>query len=63
MALLATSGCHPNESSACAGLALDGAAREAYARTAERLLEPYREAELRRRVAEEVLPRLLSNSS
>lgn len=46
-----------------AGLALDGAARAAYAQAAERLLEPYREEELRRRVAEEVLPRLLSRSS
>ena len=45
-----------------AGLALDGAARAAYAQAAGRLLEPYRESELRRRVAEEVLPRLLSNS-
>ena len=46
-----------------AGLALDGAARAEYARAAGRLLEPYREEELRRRVAEEVLPRLLSTSS
>ena len=46
-----------------AGLALDGAARAAYAEAAGRLLEPYREPELRRRVAEEVLPRLLSSSS
>jgi len=46
-----------------AGLALDGAARLAYAKAAERLLAPYREPELRRRVAEEVLPRLLSSSS
>jgi len=45
------------------GLALDGAARSAYATAAARLLEPYREEELRRRVAEEVLPRLLSSSS
>jgi glycosyltransferase involved in cell wall biosynthesis len=45
-----------------AGLALDAAAREAYAGAARRLLEPYREEELRQRVAEEVLPRLLSSS-
>jgi len=46
-----------------AGFALDAAARAEYARAAERLLEPYQESELRRRVAEEVLPRLLSSSS
>ncbi len=43
-----------------AGLALDEPARKRYAATAERLLEPYRDEELRRRVADEVLPRLLS---
>ena len=46
-----------------AGLALDGEARERYAKAAQRLLEPYREDELRRRVAREVLPRLLNSSS
>jgi glycosyltransferase involved in cell wall biosynthesis len=42
-----------------AGLALDDAARERYAAAAARLLEPYREPALERRVAEEVLPKLL----
>lgn len=46
-----------------AGLALDAAARDRYAAEAERLLEPYREDSLRRRVAEEVVPLLLSSSS
>ncbi len=46
-----------------AGLALGPSEREAYASAAARLLEPYREAELRRRVADEVLPRLLPSSS
>ncbi len=46
-----------------AGLALDGPARERYATAAATLLAPYREEELRRRVAEEVLPRLLATSS
>jgi len=42
-----------------AGLALDEPARKRYAAAAERLLEPYRDEELRRRVADEVLPVLL----
>jgi len=42
-----------------AGLAVDERARERYAAAASRLLEPYREEELRRRVADEVLPVLL----
>jgi len=46
-----------------AGLALDDEARSAYALAADRMLEPYREPELRRRVAEEILPRLLDRSS
>jgi glycosyltransferase involved in cell wall biosynthesis len=45
-----------------AGLELDGRAREAYGRVARRLLEPYRDDALRRRVSDEVLPRLLSSS-
>ncbi len=43
-----------------AGLALDYAARERYAAAAQRLLEPYRDEGLRRRVADHVLPVLLS---
>ena len=43
-----------------AGLALGASARSSYAERAERLLVPYREDALRRRVAEEVLPVLLS---
>lgn len=46
-----------------AGLALDPAARRSYAERAEHLLVPYREDALRRRVADEVLPRLLESSS
>jgi len=46
-----------------AGLSLEPSARASYAQRAERLLEPYREDALRRRVAEEVLPRLLDSSS
>ena len=46
-----------------AGLELDASQREAYASAAARLLEPYREAELRRRVADEVLPLLHPSSS
>ena len=46
-----------------AGLALSPSARSTYAGRAERLLAPYREDALRRRVAEEVLPRLLDSSS
>jgi glycosyltransferase involved in cell wall biosynthesis len=46
-----------------AALAMDVERRRAYAAAAARLLEAYREEELRRRVAEEVLPRLLSSSS
>ncbi len=45
-----------------AGLRLGPAARSSYAERAGRLLAPYREDVLRRRVAEEVLPRLLDNS-
>ena len=45
-----------------AGLALDDSARERYAARAAGMLEPYREESLRRRVAEEVLPRLLASS-
>jgi glycosyltransferase involved in cell wall biosynthesis len=45
-----------------AGLELDGRAREAYGQAARRLLEPYRDEALRRLVANEVLPRLLSSS-
>jgi glycosyltransferase involved in cell wall biosynthesis len=44
------------------GLALDGEARTAYAREAERLLEPYRRPALRRTVAEQVVPTLLGFS-
>jgi glycosyltransferase involved in cell wall biosynthesis len=44
-----------------AGLAIDESARERYAAKAARLLEPYREERLRRRVADEVLPVLLAN--
>lgn len=46
-----------------AGLALGPSARASYAERAQRLLVPYREDALRRRVAEEVLPRLLDSSS
>jgi len=46
-----------------AGLGLGAAARRSYAQEAQRLLAPYRDDELRRRVAEEVLPRLLDSSS
>ena len=44
------------------GLALDDAARADYARRARELLEPYTEDSLRRRVADEVLPRLSASS-
>jgi glycosyltransferase involved in cell wall biosynthesis len=44
------------------GLALDAAARERYAERAAVLLEPYTDESVRRRVAEVVLPRLLSIS-
>ena len=43
-----------------AALAMGADERAAYAGEAARLLEPYREEELRRRVAQEVLPVLLS---
>jgi len=46
-----------------AGLALEPSARNEYAERAQRLLVPYREEALRRRVADEVLPRLLDSSS
>ena len=46
-----------------AGLALGPSERSSYAARAARLLEPYREDALRRRVAEEVLPVLLNSSS
>jgi glycosyltransferase involved in cell wall biosynthesis len=46
-----------------AGLALDLGARAAYAARSRELLAPYRDEALRKRVAEEVLPRLLSSSS
>ena len=45
------------------GLGLDLAARRAYAREAARLLEPYRDEALSRRVADEVLPVLLGSSA
>jgi len=45
-----------------AGLGLGPSARSSYAERADRLLAPYREDALRRRVAEEVLPRLLGSS-
>ena len=45
-----------------AGLAMDEAARSAYAREAERLLEPYGEEALREVVAERVVPALLRRS-
>jgi glycosyltransferase involved in cell wall biosynthesis len=44
-----------------AGLALDEEARAAYARESGQLLEPYRRAALRRTVAEQVMPALLSS--
>ena len=46
-----------------AGLALSAKARAAYADRAQRLLEPYRPEAVRRRVAERVLPALLSSSA
>lgn len=46
-----------------AALALGPAERSSYAERAKGLLEPYREDALRRRVAQEVLPRLLDSSS
>lgn len=46
-----------------AALALDEGARARYASAARALLAPYSEPEIRRRVAEVVLPRLLSSSS
>jgi len=46
-----------------AGLALDDRQRASYATAAARLLEPYRDEALRRRVAEEVLPLLAKTSS
>jgi glycosyltransferase involved in cell wall biosynthesis len=46
-----------------AGVAMAQGERQGYAAAARRLLEPYREEELRRRVADEVLPRLLASSS
>lgn len=46
-----------------AGLALAPAQRRSYAERAQILLAPYREDALRRRVADEVLPRLLDSSS
>jgi glycosyltransferase involved in cell wall biosynthesis len=44
-------------------LAMDAAQRDEYGARARALLRPYREAEVRRRVAEDLLPRLLSSSS
>ncbi|MGI8749902.1 MAG: glycosyltransferase [Thermoleophilaceae bacterium] len=46
-----------------AALALDAAQREDYAARARVLLRPYEEGEVRRRVAEDLLPRLLNSSS
>ncbi len=46
-----------------AALALGPCARGSYAERADRLLAPYREDALRRRVAQDVLPRLLDSSS
>jgi glycosyltransferase involved in cell wall biosynthesis len=46
-----------------AGLALDASARASYAAAAAELLEPYGEEALRRRMAEEILPRLLPSSA
>lgn len=46
-----------------AGLALDPEQRAAYAARAAALLEPYSESALRRRMAEEILPRLLASSA
>lgn len=46
-----------------AGLALDDAARGAYAEQSERLLAPYREESARATVAAEVVPALLRSSS
>lgn len=46
-----------------AALAMDALKREDYAARARALLAPYREEEVRRRVAEELLPRLLNSSS
>ncbi len=46
-----------------AGLALGAEGRERYAKASRELLAPYRDEELRRRVAEEVLPRLLDSRS
>ncbi|HEX5910746.1 MAG TPA: glycosyltransferase [Thermoleophilaceae bacterium] len=44
-----------------AALALDGPARDDYARRARRLLEPYSDEAVARRVASELLPRLLAS--
>lgn len=46
-----------------AALAMDDAARGAYAARARALLAPYEEEEVRRRVAEDLLPRLLNSSA
>lgn len=46
-----------------AGLGLDARERAAYAASAAELLEPFGEATLRRRMAQEILPRLLSSSA
>ncbi len=46
-----------------AGLGLEAGERAAYAASAAELLEPFGEAALRRRMAEEILPRLLSSSA
>jgi len=46
-----------------AGLGLDARERAAYAASAAELLEPFAEATLRRRMAQEILPRLLSSSA
>jgi len=46
-----------------AALAMDDAQREDYAARASLLLAPYAEAEVRRRVADDLLPRLLNRSA
>lgn len=46
-----------------AALSLDGPERDVYARRARELLAPYSDEAVRRRVADELLPRLLSSSS
>ena len=46
-----------------AALALDGPERDVYARRARELLEPYSDEAVARRVADELLPRLLGSSA